>query len=51
MTLNLAPHTSDEYLRRIHLVLDYIRANVADDLSLDTLADVAAFSPFHPPAR
>jgi AraC family transcriptional regulator len=47
MTLNLAPHTSDEYLRRIHLVLDYIRANVADDLSLDTLADVAAFSPFH----
>lgn len=47
MTLNLAQHTSDEYLRRIHLVLDYIRANVAEDLSLDTLADVAAFSPFH----
>jgi AraC family transcriptional regulator len=47
MTLNLSQPTTDEYLRRIHLVLDYIRAHVADDLSLDRLADVAAFSPFH----
>ena len=28
-------------------VLDHIRAHLAEDLSLDTLAHVAAFSPFH----
>ncbi len=35
------------YLKRINTVLDYVRANLTDDLSLETLAQVACFSPFH----
>jgi AraC family transcriptional regulator len=35
------------YFQRINLVLDYIREHLTDDLSLETLADVAHFSPFH----
>lgn len=35
------------YEKRLMRVLDYIHANPADDLSLDTLADVAAMSRFH----
>jgi hypothetical protein len=36
-----------QYVGRINRVIDYIEANLAGDLSLDTLASVAAFSPFH----
>ncbi|MDC0680118.1 AraC family transcriptional regulator [Sorangium atrum] len=36
-----------EYQRRVNRVIDYIQAHRAEDLSLDTLAAVAAFSPFH----
>lgn len=36
-----------EYVNRINRVIDYIQANLAGDLSLDTLASVAAFSPYH----
>ena len=35
------------YLQRINLVLDYIRQHLTNDLSLDSLASVAGFSPFH----
>ncbi len=35
------------YLQRINTVLDYVRANLHEDLSLDTLARVAGFSTFH----
>ena len=35
------------YIQRINLVMDYIRQHVTDDLSLETLARVASFSPFH----
>lgn len=35
------------YFQRINLVLDYIREHLTDDLSLETLADIAHFSPFH----
>lgn len=35
------------YFQRINLVLDYIREHLTDDLSLETLAEVARFSPFH----
>ncbi len=38
---------SISYEKRLMRVLDYIHANPADDLSLDTLADVAAMSRFH----
>jgi AraC family transcriptional regulator len=35
------------YLRRINAVIDYVREHLKDDLSLDVLARVAGFSPFH----
>ncbi len=36
-----------EYLGRLNRVLDYIRSNITGDLRLETLAQVANFSPFH----
>jgi len=36
-----------EYDRRVNRVIDHIRSHLADELSLGTLADLAAFSPFH----
>ncbi len=36
-----------EYVGRINRVMDYIQANLAGDLRLETLAQVASFSPFH----
>jgi AraC family transcriptional regulator len=36
-----------EYVHRINRVIDYIEANLAGDLSLNQLAKVACFSPFH----
>ena len=35
------------YEKKIKLICDYIAENLEDDLSLDKLADVAAFSKFH----
>jgi len=36
-----------EYEQRVNRVLDYIREHRAEELTLETLALVAAFSPFH----
>jgi AraC family transcriptional regulator len=36
-----------EYVGRINRVMDYIQANLGSDLGLETLAQVARFSPFH----
>lgn len=36
-----------EYIYRINRVVDYIENNLDNDLSLEKLADVANFSPFH----
>jgi AraC family transcriptional regulator len=36
-----------EYEKRINRVIDYVREHLADDLTLDQLAAVAAFSPYH----
>src|SRR4051795_12459268 len=36
-----------EYERRVNRVMDYVQAHLAEDLTLDKLAAVAAFSPFH----
>jgi len=36
-----------EYQHRVNRVIDYIQSHRAEDLSLETLARVAAFSPFH----
>lgn len=35
------------YIQRIHAVIGYVREHLKDELSLDTLARVAGFSPFH----
>lgn len=37
----------DAYARRVHRVMDHVRRNLADDLSLEELAKVAFFSPHH----
>lgn len=36
-----------EYLARVHRVMDYIEQHLDDRLTLEQLADVANFSPFH----
>ena len=36
-----------EYEQRVNRVIDHVRAHLAEELSLDRLARVAAFSPFH----
>ncbi len=36
-----------EYVGRVNRVMDYIQANLSGDLRLETLAQVASFSPFH----
>jgi AraC family transcriptional regulator len=35
------------YTQRLNLVINYIRENLSGNLSLETLAQVAGFSPFH----
>ncbi len=36
-----------EYVGRVNRVMDYVHANLAGDLRLETLARIASFSPFH----
>lgn len=42
-----APSSRREYERRINRVIDYVQAHLDGDLTLQRLAEVAAFSPFH----
>jgi AraC family transcriptional regulator len=42
-----APSSRREYERRINRVIDHVQAHLTDDLTLERLAGVAAFSPFH----
>jgi AraC family transcriptional regulator len=42
-----APSSHREYERRINRVIDYVQAHLDDDLTLERLAEIAAFSPFH----
>jgi len=42
-----APSSRREYQRRINRVIDYVQAHLDGDLTLERLAEVAAFSPFH----
>ena len=35
------------YTERMHQAVDYISAHISDEISLDVLASVACFSPFH----
>ena len=36
-----------EYIEKFNLIFDYINENYMEDISLDTIADVAGFSKFH----
>ena len=40
-------HMRGIYTSRINCVIDYIESNISSDLSLEELAEVAHFSPFH----
>ena len=40
-------YSRENYIARINCVIDYIEANIDKDLSLEELAKVAHFSPFH----
>jgi AraC family transcriptional regulator len=42
-----APSSRREYERRINRVIDCVQAHLDDDLTLERLAEIAAFSPFH----
>jgi AraC family transcriptional regulator len=39
--------TSEAYMARLHRVIDYIEAHLADEIGLETLAREACFSPWH----
>ena len=39
--------TVEEYSRRINIVVEYINNHLADDIDLETLANVSNFSPYH----
>ena len=39
--------TSEEHIKRIRKVLNHIDQNLQDDLSLEKLAEIATYSPFH----
>jgi AraC family transcriptional regulator len=43
----IKPAIKPEYRDSIGRVLHYINHHLADDVSLETLADVASYSPFH----
>jgi AraC family transcriptional regulator len=43
----LAHASRREYERRINRVIDHVQAHLGDNLTLERLARVAAFSPFH----
>jgi AraC family transcriptional regulator len=42
-----APRNRSEYERRVNRVLDHVRAHLRDELTLERLAEVASFSPYH----
>lgn len=50
-TENLFPdvklNKQKEYIEKFNLIFEYINSNYMEDISLDTIADVAGFSKFH----
>ena len=38
---------NDEYIKRINAVFQYIDANLDTELPLETLSQIACYSPFH----
>ncbi len=39
--------TREEYSRRINIVIEYINNHLGEDMSIDTLAGISNFSPYH----
>ncbi len=39
--------TKHDYIQRVNAIIDFIDANLNTDLSLESLSEMAAFSPFH----
>jgi AraC family transcriptional regulator len=46
-TLQANPHARAEYFARVHRVMDHIETHLGERLTLEELAAVANFSPFH----
>lgn len=47
MNNNLKKETENDYNKRVNTVIDFIDANLDEELSLDFLSKYASFSPFH----
>lgn len=43
----MSDETKHDYIQRVNAIIDFIDANLDTDLSLETLSEMAAFSPFH----
>lgn len=41
------PTTTNDYQRRLNLVVEYIRTHLDEPIDLRTLAEISAFSPYH----
>lgn len=45
--MKLVPHSQSLYTERIHKAIDYIVEHVSEEVTLEQLAEVACFSPYH----
>lgn len=45
--MNVKEKSRQEYIARINRVIDYIERHLSEDIKLDTIAQIACFSPFH----
>jgi AraC family transcriptional regulator len=45
--MNVKDKSRQEYIARINRVMDYIEKHLTEDITLDKLAQIACFSPFH----
>lgn len=43
----MSDETKHDYIQRVNAIIDFIDGNLDTDLSLETLSEMAAFSPFH----
>jgi len=39
--------TREEYSKRINIVIEYINNHLSEEMSVDTLASISNFSPYH----
>lgn len=45
--MNAKDKSRQEYMARINRVIDYIEKNLNEDITLEKIAQIACFSPFH----